>query len=45
MACTGKSRGTHRVLVKILERKSNLEDIVIDGRVILNGSSRNRIVD
>jgi hypothetical protein len=44
-ACNGERRGAYRVLVKIPERKRHLEDIVIDGRVILNGYSRNGMVE
>jgi hypothetical protein len=43
-ACIGERRDAYRVLVKILEGKSHLEDIVIDGRAILSGYSRNRMV-
>jgi len=37
-------RVAHRVLVKIPEGKSHLEDIIRDGRVILSGYSRNWVV-
>jgi hypothetical protein len=44
-ACSGERRDEYRVLVKIPEVKSRLEDIVIDGRLILSGYSRNRMVE
>jgi hypothetical protein len=44
-ACIGERRGIYRVLVKIPEGKSHLEDIVIKVRVILSGYLRNRMVE
>jgi hypothetical protein len=36
-ACIGEGIDAYRVLVKISEGKSHLEDIVIDGREIFSG--------
>jgi len=44
-ACSGERRDEYRVLVKIPEGKSRLEDIVIDGTLILGGYSRNGMVE
>jgi hypothetical protein len=44
-ACIEERRDAYRVLVKIPEGKSQLEDTVIYGRVILSGYSRNRLVE
>jgi hypothetical protein len=43
-AGTGDRKGAYRVLVKIPEGNGHLEDIVIDGRAVLSGYSRNRMV-
>jgi len=39
----GERRGTYRSLVGKSEGKSRLEDVVIDGRVILKWTLRNRV--
>jgi hypothetical protein len=39
----GERRGAYRALVRKHEGREYLEDLRIDGRIILNGSSRNGI--
>jgi hypothetical protein len=43
VARMGDRRGAYMVLVEKLDEREDLEDLSVDGNVILKGSSRNRM--